>query len=88
MSERKTHDEKCEATGSNYIVYCRCPERRLERQRDAAVEALKRASEAIGYASHEDSVGYRICCQVQSYNPHEKDCYIIATLRAIEEGRK
>ena len=41
MSERKTHDEKCEATGSNYIVYCRCPERRLERERDAAVEELR-----------------------------------------------
>ena len=44
MSDRQTHDDKCEATGSNYIVYCRCTERRLERQRDAAVEALKTAA--------------------------------------------
>lgn len=46
MSDRQTHDDKCEATGSNYIVYCRCTERRLERQLDAAVDALKNLMES------------------------------------------
>ena len=38
------------------------------------------AMEATAYASHEDSVGYRVCCQVPSYLPHTKGCYLRAAL--------
>lgn len=43
-------------------------------------EALKRAGEAVAYESHDDSVGYYVCCQVATYRPHAKGCYIQAAL--------
>ena len=43
-------------------------------------KAVVRAMEATAFASHDDSVGYRVCCDVRSYEPHKKNCYLRAAL--------
>lgn len=48
-----------------------------------AEEALVRCEAATAYASHEDSCGYRVCCQVRSYKPHAPGCYLAAALAEI-----
>lgn len=48
-----------------------------------AEEALVRCEDATAYASHEDSCGYRVCCQVRSYKPHAPGCYLAAALAEI-----
>ena len=53
-------------------------------------KALSTAEGAEGYESHEDSVGYRVCCQVPSYMPHTKDCRLHKALEAFnkfQEGK-
>ena len=47
---------------------------KLERHVNAMAEALESAKESIAYSSHDDSVGYYVCCQTASYMPHRKDC--------------
>ncbi len=46
----------------------------LERHANAMAEVLESAKESIAYSSHDDSVGYYVCCQTASYMPHQKDC--------------
>ena len=60
--------------------------RSLEQRLGAAVEALEKAATAVGYDSHEDSVGYKICCGNRSYEPHAKSCDLMKTLAAIKEA--
>lgn len=51
-------------------------------------ETLQAASEATAYSSHDDSCGYRVCCQVASYKPHAKDCYLSATLVSVRAWKE
>lgn len=52
----------------------------------APVEFLKRLAESQAYTSHEDSVGYRVCCNVASYKPHTKDCELWNLIQAAPKG--
>lgn len=56
-----------------------------------ALKSLNRCEDATAYSSHDDSVGYRVCCQVPSYYPHEKGCHIplvIARITALLDSGK
>lgn len=54
---------------------------------DAARKALKAVVEADGgmarYMSEDDDIGFRACCDVISYKPHEEDCYVMEAKRAL-----
>ena len=64
----------------------------LVAQRDALLEALKKAEEngcATVYANEDDECGERGCCGVISYKPHADDCWVTmarAAIKAVEEG--
>ena len=66
---------------------------RLTAQRDALLEALKKAEEngcATVYANEGDEYGERGCCGVVSYMPHADDCWVTmsrAAIKAAEEGK-
>jgi hypothetical protein len=66
---------------------------RLRAQRDALLEALKKAVEnkcATVYANEDDECGERGCCGVVSYKPHADDCWVTtarAAIKAVEEGK-
>lgn len=50
--------------------------------------ALRSVVEADGgcdrYYSEDDDIGFRACCDVISYKPHEEDCYVMQARRALE----
>ena len=54
---------------------------------DAAMKALRAVVEADGgcdrYYSEDDEIGFRACCDVISYKPHEEDCYVMQAQRAL-----
>jgi hypothetical protein len=77
---------KC-AEQKEYIDWLDAKDSELKRKDEAlkvAKEALEQASEATAYVSHDDTVGYRVCCDVASYLPHKKDCYLREALAAID----
>ena len=63
----------------------------LEQQRDALLEALKKAEEngcATVYSNEYDECGAKGCCGVVSYKPHADDCWVTtarAAIKALEE---
>jgi hypothetical protein len=65
----------------------------LEAQRDALLEALKKAEEngcATVYSNEDDECGDKGCCGVVSYKPHADDCWVTtarAAIKAVEEGK-
>jgi hypothetical protein len=67
--------------------------RRLHAQRDALLEALKKAEEngcATVYSNEDDECGEKGCCGVVSYKPHADDCWVTtarAAIKAVEEGK-
>jgi hypothetical protein len=48
---------------------------------------LREQADKQAYASHDDSVGYRVCCGVASYRPHRKDCELAAMLAAADKEK-
>lgn len=52
------------------------------------LNALTEAAEASGYSSHDDSVGYRICCQVASYMPHKPTCALPQAINIVKRWMK
>ena len=67
--------------------------RRLHAQRDALLEALKKAEEngcATVYSNEDDECGAKGCCGVVSYKPHADDCWVTtarAAIKAVEEPK-
>ena len=65
----------------------------LVAQRDALLEALKKAEEngcATAYSNEDDECGAKGCCGVVSYKPHADDCWVTtarAAIKAVEEGK-
>ena len=65
----------------------------LVAQRDALLEALKKAEEngcATVYDNEYDECGAKGCCGVVSYKPHADDCWVTtarAAIKAVEEGK-
>ena len=65
----------------------------LVAQRDALLEALKKAKEngcATVYSNEDDECGVKGCCGVVSYKPHADDCWVTMARAAIKavEGDK
>jgi len=52
---------------------------------DLAKTALLRASEKDAFSSHEDTVGYRVCCNVRSFLPHDQDCELMKAVSSINK---
>ena len=50
---------------------------------EQAIEVLERAKDATAYSSHDDSVGYQVCCGHASYMPHDKGCYLTLAISAL-----
>jgi hypothetical protein len=53
--------------------------------------ALKLALESDGgitYDGEDDAVGYRPCCRVSSYKPHEPDCWVTVATAALAQEKK
>ena len=65
----------------------------LVAQRDALLEALKKAEEngcATVYSNEDDECGEKGCCRVVSYKPHAADCWVTtarAAIKAVEDGK-
>jgi hypothetical protein len=59
----------------------------LVAQRDALLEALKKAEEngcATVYSNEDDECGDKGCCGVVSYKPHADDCWVTTARAAIK----
>jgi len=73
-------------------------ERRGERTDAALVRSLERirvifdkaidSAGGVAYDSPEDSVGYRPCCGVVSYEDHNADCWVSVGKAALDAHRK
>lgn len=50
------------------------------------VKELRTALDFISYSNEDDSVGYRPCCQVSSYDPHEVNCPIGKLQKLVQEA--
>jgi len=55
----------------------------VARLRSALCLALE-SDGGTGYADSEDEVGYRICCGVVSYKPHQGGCWVTNARKALE----
>ncbi len=65
--------------------------RRLHAQRDALLEALKKAEEngcSTVYANEYDECGAKGCCGVVSYNPHADDCWVTTARAVIKQAEE
>ena len=64
-------------------------EAKAEIERLRAVLKLALESDGgIAYDGEDDAVGYRPCCRVSSYKPHEPDCWVTVATAALAEEKQ